>query len=187
MVQCWQTQRHCGHGLYIARMLKVSALLLFIDYWTIQHSLIKSQCDLISRARTGGTGWPGPLGEVWEAWAGLLLAGKTFTFFLASISQFSWHFPIFIKILSLFTYLEMQARYHRCKERGPESSLGGNRRQASFKYLFLYRYQKNILTKIGVGWRRDFLKTDLYNLLKYVWIRDGGLVCNLVKRGIFLS
>ena len=32
MVQCWQTQRHYSHGLYIALMLKVSALLLFIDY-----------------------------------------------------------------------------------------------------------------------------------------------------------
>ena len=38
----------------------------------------ESQRDLIFRATTGGTGWPGPLGEVWEAWAGLLLAGNTF-------------------------------------------------------------------------------------------------------------
>ena len=52
----------------------------------------ESQRDPNSRARTGGTGWPGPLGEVWEAWAGLLLAGKTF---------FVRFFPTCLKILSL--------------------------------------------------------------------------------------
>ena len=84
----------------VALMLQVSAFLpsieLFLTTKTIKHksgspTMRESQLDLISRARTGGTGWPGPLGEVWEAWAGLLLAGNTF------LARF---FSTCIKILS---------------------------------------------------------------------------------------
>ena len=70
----------------------------------------ESQRDPNSRARTGGTGWPGPLGEVWGAWAGLLLAGNTFLarFFptcIKILSQIQQVIPNFHKILSLVSYL----------------------------------------------------------------------------------
>ena len=57
---------------------------------------------------------------------------KTLFIFRTSNSQFP------SKYFHLFHILLLQARDNRCKERGPESSLGSNRGQVSFKLSIIF-------------------------------------------------